>query len=202
MARDHDRHRILPARCTNRSRRRIDAGGQFAVRLRVSSRDFAHRLPHIHLMFAAGKLQRQIKLERWIIQIRHQLHAGQMRDRVGSGRFCNDVHRQEMHMQQMQEHMKEMQAQMEKMRQTTDPAERERLIQAHMQAMQEHMKTMQERMKSMHGAGGGMMMGADQKGRQEITEKRLDMIEKRMDLMQMMMEQMGRHRGGGPAKRR
>ena len=108
----------------------------------------------------------------------------------------------EMHMQQMQEHMKEMQTQMEKMRQTTDPAEREKLIQAHMQAMQEHMKTMQERMKSMHGAGGGMMMGADQKGRQEITEKRLDMIEKRMDLMQMIMEQMGRHRGGGPAKRR
>jgi hypothetical protein len=91
---------------------------------------------------------------------------------------------------------------MEKMRQTTDPAEREKLMQEHMQTMQEHMKSMGEHMKSMHGSGGGMMMGADQKGRQEITEKRLDMIEKRMDLMQMMMEQMMHRRGGGPAKSR
>jgi TolA-binding protein len=110
-----------------------------------------------------------------------------------------DMHK---HMQQMQEHMRDMQAQMEKMRQTTDPAEREKLMQEHMQTMQEHMKSMGEHMKSMHGSGGGMMMGADQKGRQEITDKRLDMIEKRMDLMQMMREQMMHRRGGGPAKSR
>ena len=102
----------------------------------------------------------------------------------------------------MQENMKVMQAQMEKMRQTTDPAEREKLMQEHMQTMQEHMKNMGEHMKSMHGAGGGMMMGPDQKGRQEFNEKRLDMIEKRLDLMQMMMEQMMRRHGGRPAKSR
>ena len=112
------------------------------------------------------------------------------------------AHDMQKNMEQMQEHMKEMRAQMEKMRQTTDPAEREKLMQEHMQAMQEHMKTMQERMKSMHGSRGGMMMGADQKGGQDMMEKRLDMIEKRMDLIQMIVEQKVYRRGSGPAKRR
>ena len=95
------------------------------------------------------------------------------------------------------ENMKKMQLQMEKIGTTTDPKERQKL-------MQEHMKTMQENMKSMRAMsgpmtmddkkGGGMMGGmmggkkgatkdGDMKDRQEMTEKR-------MDMMQMMMEQM------------
>jgi len=40
---------------------------------------------------------------------------------------------------------------MEKLRATTDPKERQKL-------MQEHMQTMQENMKAMRGMGGPMMM--------------------------------------------
>ena len=39
-------------------------------------------------------------------------------------------------MPQMQENMKKMQQQMEKLRATTDPKERQKLMQEHMQAMQ------------------------------------------------------------------
>ena len=102
------------------------------------------------------------------------------------------------HMPQMQESMKKMQQQMEKIRATTDPKERQKLMQAHMQAMQENMK-------SMRGMGGPMMMGGaehggmmkhDMKGgmkdgmKDGDMMKHHDMMEKRMDMMQMMMEQM------------
>jgi len=97
-------------------------------------------------------------------------------------------------MPQMQENMKKMQQQMEKIRATTDPKERQKLMQAHMQ-------TMQENMKSMRGMGGPMMMGGgdhgsmmkhDMKGGMKDGDmmKHQDMMEKRMDMMQMMMEQM------------
>ena len=97
-------------------------------------------------------------------------------------------------MPQMQDNMKKMQQQMEKIRATTDPKERQKLMQEHMQAMQANMKTM-------HGMGGPMMMGADQadamkmpgkKGAmsQDDMMKRHAMMEQRMDMMQMMMEQM------------
>ena len=55
-------------------------------------------------------------------------------------------------MPQMQENMKKMQQQMEQMRATSDPAERERL-------MQQHMQTMQDNMMTMRGMGGMMMQG-------------------------------------------
>jgi hypothetical protein len=42
--------------------------------------------------------------------------------------------------------MKEMQGQMEKIRETTDPKERQKLMQEHMQAMQANMDTMQKMM--------------------------------------------------------
>ena len=92
-----------------------------------------------------------------------------------------------------QENMKLMQQQMEKIGTTTDPKERQKLMQA-------HMKTMQENMKAMRGMGGPMMMG-DKKGggmmggkkggmKDSDMNKRQEMTEKRMDMMQMMMEQM------------
>ena len=56
------------------------------------------------------------------------------------------------HMAQMQENMKTMQAANGKDPATTDPKERQKL-------MQEHMQTMQENMKAMRGMGGPMMMG-------------------------------------------
>ena len=100
------------------------------------------------------------------------------------------------HMSQMQENMKKMQQQMEKLRATTDPKERQKLMQAHMQTMQENMKTMR-------GMGGPMMMGSAQPGGMAMDgNKKMaagDMMqhhakmEKRMDMMQMMMEQMMQH---------
>ena len=95
------------------------------------------------------------------------------------------------------ENMKKMQQQMEKIGTTTDPKERQKLMQVHMQTMQENMKAMRAMgdpmaMDDKKGGGkmGGMMGGkkgatkdGDMKDRQEMTEKR-------MDMMQMMMEQM------------
>ncbi|MGP1680500.1 MAG: hypothetical protein ACTS6J_25520 [Burkholderiales bacterium] len=96
-------------------------------------------------------------------------------------------------MPQMQENTKTMQQQMEKLRATTDPQERQKLMQEHMQAMQENMKTMRGMGGPMMGMTGGNdggmspgMLGGDPKQRQE-------MVEKRMDMMQMMMEQMMQH---------
>jgi hypothetical protein len=87
-----------------------------------------------------------------------------------------------------------MQAQMDKIHKTTDPAERQKLMQAHMQAMQENMKMMR-------ALGGPMMMGGSQHGGMKLGDKKgammggdmmqhHEMMEKRMDMMQMMMEQM------------
>ena len=91
------------------------------------------------------------------------------------------------------ENMKKMQLQMEKIGTTTDPKERQKL-------MQEHMKTMQENMKAMRAMGGPMsmddkknggMMGGKKGGMKDGDMKdRQEMTEKRMDMMQMMMEQM------------
>ncbi|MBI5910068.1 MAG: hypothetical protein HY848_08960 [Betaproteobacteria bacterium] len=100
------------------------------------------------------------------------------------------------HMPQMQENMKKMQQQMEKLRATTDPKERQKL-------MQEHMQTMLENMKAMRGMGGPMMMGGAQPGGTakdghkhaaggDMMQHHATM-EKRMDMMQMMMEQMMQH---------
>ena len=84
----------------------------------------------------------------------------------------------------MMANMKAMQAQMARIRSTTDPKEREKL-------MQEHMKSMQDNMAKMRGMGGGMMGGMASKGGDET--KHHAMMEQRMDMMQMMMEQMLEH---------
>ena len=98
------------------------------------------------------------------------------------------------HMSQMQEKMKTMQGQMDKIRKTTDPKERQKLMQEHMQAMQENMKTMRGMggpMMTGGGEHGGMKMGGKKDGMMEgDMMKRHGMMEKRMDMMQMMMEQM------------
>lgn len=102
----------------------------------------------------------------------------------------------------MQERMKTMHQQMEKIRATSDPKERQKL-------MQEHMRAMQDGMGMMRGMGGPMMMGmgGGQKGAMGAGQKggmgpgmmggdpkqRQEMMERRMDMMQMMMEQMMQH---------
>ncbi len=112
----------------------------------------------------------------------------------------------EKHMSQMQEKMKAMQGQMDKIRNTTDPKERQKLMQAHMQAMQENMKMMRGMGGPMMTGGGhgSMMMGGKKDGMTDgDMMKRHDMMEKRMDMMQMMMEQMMQHdqaMGPMPAK--
>lgn len=58
----------------------------------------------------------------------------------------------DMQMDQMQEQMKKMQAQMEKIRKTTDPKERQKLMQQHMQSMNEGMKMMRGMCGDMKGA--------------------------------------------------
>ena len=102
------------------------------------------------------------------------------------------------HMGKMQENMKAMQAQMDKIHKTTDPKERQKLMQAHMTAMQENMK-------AMRGMGGPMMKGGGEHGGMKDGDmmKRHEMMANRMDMMQMMMEQMMQHdhaMGSMPAK--
>ena len=93
----------------------------------------------------------------------------------------------ESNMARMHEQMKKTQALMDRMRKTTDPTERQKLIQDHMQSMREGMSMMQGMGGAMLGGKGGMgMMGGDPKQRQ-------DMMERRMDMMQMMMDQMMQH---------
>jgi len=98
---------------------------------------------------------------------------------------------QDKQMVPMQENMTKMQQQMDKIAATTDPKDRQKLMQEHMQTMQETMKAM----RSMGGPtmkGGGMAMG-DKKGGAMSggdVKTRQEGMEKRMDMMQMMMEQM------------
>jgi periplasmic protein CpxP/Spy len=94
-----------------------------------------------------------------------------------------------MQMDRMQEQMKKMQAQMEEIRKTTDPEERQKLMQKHMQSMREGMKTMRGMCDDMDEGGG--MMGGDMKSGMMGG----DMMEKHMEMMQMMMNQMMEHQG-------
>ena len=99
------------------------------------------------------------------------------------------------HMGKMQGNMKAMQAQMDKIHKTTDPKERQKLMQAHMTAMQENMK-------AMRGMGGPMMKGGGEHGGMKDGDmmKRHEMMANRMDMMQMMMEQMMQHDHAAMAK--
>ncbi len=118
----------------------------------------------------------------------------------------------------MQERYKKMQDQMARLSKTTDPKERQKI-------MEEHWKTMHEGMDAMMGRGGmgrGMMMGGGMGpggggmgpgGRMgpgpcvgmgpmspEMMSQRQRCMEQRMDMMQMMMDQMIQRQGlSGPA---
>jgi hypothetical protein len=111
---------------------------------------------------------------------------------------------------QMQERMRLMQQQMDRIHKTTDPAERQKLL-------DEHYKLMEAQMATMRGMGGGMMGGmggggmtgggmmgpggqgmmgpggapkSGGAGKAPTPDQRMRMMEDRMDMMQMMMEQM------------
>ncbi len=92
---------------------------------------------------------------------------------------------------QMQGQMKKMQDIMARMQQTTDPADRQKLMTEHMQAMEEGMKTM----RGMSGTMRGMMgrkegAGTGMGGAGPMSP---EMMERRVNMMQMMMEQMMQH---------
>jgi tRNA-dihydrouridine synthase len=79
--------------------------------------------------------------------------------------------------EKMPEMMSRMQEQMKQIHATSDPKERERLMQEHMKAMHESMPMMQG-MKE--GAGPG-------------DAERMDAMGRRMDTMEQMMQQMLEH---------
>ena len=92
-------------------------------------------------------------------------------------------------MSQMHANMAAMQAQMEKIHATTNPKERQKLMQAHMQTMQESMAMMESMSKPMimdGGQPGGMAMGGD-------MMKHHQMMQERMGMMTTMMQQMLDH---------
>jgi hypothetical protein len=100
-------------------------------------------------------------------------------------------------MPQIHANMQKMQQQMGKLLATTDPKERQKL-------MDEHMLAMQETIKTMHSLGGPMMMGGDHHVGMAMADKKVAMtetvmmqhhtlMENRVDMMQMMMEQMVQH---------
>ena len=90
-----------------------------------------------------------------------------------------------------QEQMKKAQTQADRLKQTSDPKERQMLMQEHMQAMQEGMRMMRGMAGGKGDApaqkGGGMMMGGDM--HQSMHGDQMN----RMDMMQQMMEQMMQH---------
>ena len=106
------------------------------------------------------------------------------------------------HMSAMQTNMKEMQALMEKIHATTNPKERQKLMQAHMQTMQDSMAMMRSMNKPMTmdgGPGGAIAMGAD-KGKPGDKGmmggdmmKHHQMMQERMGMMTTMMQQMLDH---------
>lgn len=100
-------------------------------------------------------------------------------------------------MAQIQETMKQMQAQMDKMRQTTDPQERQRLL-------QEHWTSMQAAMAAMHGIWGpggpaccgagygmgpGMMMGGPMMGWGHMRGYYSNLTPEQLRQRQYMMDQ-------------
>jgi hypothetical protein len=94
-------------------------------------------------------------------------------------------------MQQMQSQMQAMHEQMARIHATTDPGERQRLMQEHMQTMHEGMTMMGQMMQ------GPMTQGQARQCAQSDTECRMDqmqtqqqMMGQRMGMMQQMMEQM------------
>lgn len=103
-----------------------------------------------------------------------------------------------MKMEKMQEQMKKMREQMEKIQATTDPQERQKLMEQHMQSMREGMKTMRGMGGKMGEKKDGPMMadgGKEKDGKPMgmMMMKRHKMMEDRLNMMQMLMEQMMEH---------
>ncbi|MBI4936891.1 MAG: hypothetical protein HY846_01480 [Nitrosomonadales bacterium] len=110
---------------------------------------------------------------------------------------------QEKQLAQWLEQIRLMQQQMEKIRQTTNPQERQNIMQEHWKTMQQAMQTMNlccggvmmEQMHQgcctggMHGMGG-QMPGGPMMGNRMMNP---EMMQNRMDMMQMMMDQMMQH---------
>jgi len=118
-------------------------------------------------------------------------------DKRWTAKISNHRYRMDRQMSQMQENMKTMQPQMEKLRATTEPAERQKLMQEHMRTMQA-MRDMGGPMMTVRGEHGGMMMGCKRGARKggmaagDMMQHH-EMMEKRMDMTQMMMEPVGQH---------
>jgi len=99
--------------------------------------------------------------------------------------------------EQWRARMNTMHAQMDRIHQTTDPVERQRLLEEHWKTMDEQMADM----RTMEGMMGGMMGGMHgQRGNQGHgnmhmmdPEQRDTYMQDRMDMQQMMMEQMMQH---------
>jgi len=93
--------------------------------------------------------------------------------------------------QVMDTHMKNMRAQMENIKATTDPVERQKLMQQHMLGMREGMKMMKD-MPGCQMMAGGMKSG--ESGKMEMKPMGMgpmmchQMMEKKMEMMQDMME--------------
>jgi len=104
-------------------------------------------------------------------------------------------------MSQMHTNMTLMQSQMDTIHATTNPKERQTLMQAHMQTMQDSMTMMLSMSKPMMDGGqaGGMAMDgapakAGDKGMMSgDMMKHHQMMEERMRMMEMMMQQMLQH---------
>jgi len=83
----------------------------------------------------------------------------------------------------MHQHMKEMQSLMEKIEKTSDPAERQRLLDQHHKAMREQMNSM---MQMNDGMGTGM-------GKSGNMMECHEHMQAQMEMMMGMMDQLMRH---------
>ena len=111
--------------------------------------------------------------------------------------------------ERMQARMQEMQALMERIRNTSDPAERQRLMDEHMRAMHDGMAMMGRMMDGQGGqARGAECPRNDSECRMRQMQGEQRMMGERMGVMQMMMQQMmdqmmmrGSQSGDGAATR-
>ena len=96
------------------------------------------------------------------------------------------------HVDEWQERMNTMHRQMQEIDGTTDPEQRQKLL-------EQHWKLMDEQMLSMRMMGGGMMGSMHGRGHHGRGRHMMDPDERdqymydRMDMMHMMMEQMMQH---------
>ena len=104
-------------------------------------------------------------------------------------------------MTEVQASATKMRSQMDQIHATTDPTERQKLMQAHMQTMQDSMAMMRSMNKpTMMDGGQGGMAKADDKGAPSgkgmmggNMMQHHQMMENRIEMMQTMMDQMLQH---------